>query len=261
MQRFSPGDRIALRELWDGRIWTAYPAIVVEDRNEVFVNHLPSGVQILEAVDEDGSVLRIPAPRWTLRPTRTSTDRVLAFGFPGRGYAVLLMWAEDTDAFNGFYLNIETQLGRTPISYDYVDHLLDVRVAPDRSTWWWKDEDELAEAVARELYTEEDARSFRAAGEMALRHLLDGEPPFDEDWTAGRREPAGRRPELPAGGDGSGPARRGGACGRASPAGACRRCSTSSPSETDSPRCVAPTTRAGRTCWPTRPADRRSPTS
>lgn len=201
MQRFSPGDRIALRELWDGRIWTAYPAIVVEDRNEVFVNHLPSGVQILEAVDEDGSVLRIPAPRWTLRPTRTSTDRVLAFGFPGRGYAVLLMWAEDTDAFNGFYLNIETQLGRTPISYDYVDHLLDVRVAPDRSTWWWKDEDELAEAVARELYTEEDARSFRAAGEMALRHLLDGEPPFDEDWTAWRPDPAWPTPELPEGWD------------------------------------------------------------
>jgi hypothetical protein len=201
MQRFSPGASIALRELWDGRIWTAFPAIVVEDRGDLFVNHLPPGVWIHEPVAEDGSVLRIPARRWTLRPTRKSTDRVLAFGFPARRYAVLLLWDGATDAFSGFYVNIETQLGRTPLSYDYADHLLDVRIAADRDSWSWKDEDELAEAMSRGIYTEGDARAFRTAGERAVRHVIDREPPFDRDWSAWRPDPAWPRPELPPGWD------------------------------------------------------------
>ena len=32
--------------------------------------------------------------------------------------------------------------------FDYVDWFLDVRIPIDRSTFAWKDEDELAEAVA-----------------------------------------------------------------------------------------------------------------
>jgi hypothetical protein len=199
--RFAPGDRIALRELWDGRIWTAYPAIVVEDRGDVFVNHLPAGVRILEPVDEDGSVLRIPRPRWTLRPTRTSTDRVLGFGFPERGYAILLLWDGATDAFAGYYVNVESHLRRTAISYDYVDHLLDVRIAGDRGSWSWKDEDELEEAMSHGVYTEEDARSFREAGERAVRHVLGNEPPFDRDWSGWRPDPSWSVPELPQGWD------------------------------------------------------------
>jgi predicted RNA-binding protein associated with RNAse of E/G family len=201
MQRFSPGDRVALREIWHGRVWAAFPVVVVEDRDDVFMNHIPAGVTIQEPVAEDGIPLRLPSARWSLRPTRVQGDRVLAFSFPGRSYAVLLLWEGSTDTFGGYYLNIETLLGRTPISVDVVDHLLDVRVAPDRSTWAWKDEDELAEAVARGIYTEEDARSFRAAGERALRHVLEAEPPFDRDWSAWRPDPAWPRPELPAGWD------------------------------------------------------------
>jgi uncharacterized protein DUF402 len=201
MPPFEAGRPIALRELWDGRIWTAYPATVVEDRGDLFVNHLPPGVPILEPVGEDGSVLRIPAPSWTLRPTRTSTERVLAFGFPERRYAVLLLWDGATDAFAGYYVNIESHLGRTSVSYDYVDHLLDVRIAADRGSWTWKDEDELAEAVRRGIYAEDDARAFREAGQRAVRHVLDAEPPFDRDWTGWRPDPAWPAPTLPQGWD------------------------------------------------------------
>jgi uncharacterized protein len=196
MQRFSPGSRIVLRELWGGRIWTAFPAIVVEDREDRFVNHLPAGVTIHEPVDDQGSVLRIPQRHWTLRPAGTSSHRVLAFGFPPERYAVLLLWEGNEGPFAGYYVNIETWLRRTPISYDYVDHLLDALVSADRSQWSWKDEDELAEAVSRGVYSDEDARAFRSAGERGVRRILDREPPFDRDWSGWRPDPAWPTPEL-----------------------------------------------------------------
>jgi hypothetical protein len=201
VQRFPAGRPIVLREIWVGRIWAAYPAIAVDDRDDMFLNLVPHGVTIQQPVADDGSILRIPADRWSLRPGLWSSERILAFSFPGRPYAVLLMWDEETDDFAGYYLNIETNLGRTPLGFDYVDHLLDVRVSADRSTWSWKDEDELAEAVSLGIYTEEDARSFREAGERARRHVMDGEPPFDRDWSTWRPDPSWPRPELPAGWD------------------------------------------------------------
>ena len=81
-----------------------------------------------------------------------------------------------------------------------MDHLLDVRISADRSAWSWKDEDELDEAVARGIYTQEDARSFRAAGERGVAHVLDGEPPFDADWSTWTPDPGGRRRRCPPAG-------------------------------------------------------------
>ncbi|HEX5938035.1 MAG TPA: DUF402 domain-containing protein [Actinomycetota bacterium] len=201
MQRFSPGDPIVLREIWDGRIWGAFPAIVVEDERDVFVNLVPAGVTTVRATGDDGSPLRLPAERWSLARTPWARWRVLAFSFAGERYAVLLFWNEPDDSFLGYYVNVETNLGRTPIGFDYVDHLLDVVIPADRSEWSWKDEDELDVAVARGIYTAEDAAAFRSAGERGLRRVLDGAPPFDRDWSDWRPDPAWPTPTLPDGWD------------------------------------------------------------
>jgi predicted RNA-binding protein associated with RNAse of E/G family len=201
VRRFTPGESIVLRERWDDRIWAAFPAIAVEDREDALLNHIPHGVTMARAVGDDGSVLRLPSDRWSLREVRWTSWRILAFQFPGRRYAVLLFWDPETDDFTGYYINVETTLARTDIGLDYVDHLLDVRISADRSEWSWKDEDELDEAVSRGIYTQEDARSFRAAGERGLEHVLDGEPPFDTDWSTWIPDPSWPMPTLPAGWD------------------------------------------------------------
>jgi predicted RNA-binding protein associated with RNAse of E/G family len=201
VQRFSPGDPIVLREIWDGRIWSAFPAIAVEDRDDLFVNLVPAGVTMARATGDDGSELRIPTARWSLARTPWATWRILAFSFAGERYAVLLFWDARDDSFFGYYVNVETSLGRTPIGFDYVDHLLDVLISADRSEWSWKDEDELEEAVARGVYTGEQAEAFRAAGERGLRHVLDRAPPFDRDWSTWRPDPAWPTPELREGWD------------------------------------------------------------
>ena len=55
-------------------------------------------------------------------------------------------------------MNLEEPLKRTAIGFDYLDQLLDIEIAVDLSSWKWKDEDELEEAVARGDY---DARRMR----------------------------------------------------------------------------------------------------
>jgi len=97
-----------------------------------------------------------------------------------------------------YYVNLQTPLVRTDTGFDTVEHILDVRIPPDRSSWAWKDEDELAEAVERGLFTEEDVAWFRYWGERAVEHVLLREPPFDADWSAWQPDAGWPDPVLPA---------------------------------------------------------------
>ncbi len=190
---------VALREMWLGRVWTAYPALVVEDDPDEQLLYIPAGVDLRHAVDEQGRELRLYAERWTLGHHR-STRSLLSFCWPNRRHAVLALWDRQW-TFTGWYVNIETPLGRTATTYDYVDHCLDVLIPADRSTWTWKDEDELAEAVARGIFSPADAEAFRAEGLLAVERVTGGEPPFDRDWSGWRPDPAWPTPMLPPGWD------------------------------------------------------------
>jgi predicted RNA-binding protein associated with RNAse of E/G family len=199
MEHWDRGDEIALREVWLGRVWTAMPAVVCEDGPRQRLFFIPAGTSVKYAVDTAGRELRLYRARW--RPADHETRKhVLAFSWPGSGHAVLAIW----DAgwrFTGWYINLETNVGRSGRCYDYVDHCLDVLIPPDRSTWTWKDEEELEEAVRLGIYSRDQAASFRAEGERAVRRLLDGEPPFDRDWSSWRPDPAWPVPALPQGWD------------------------------------------------------------
>jgi len=193
-----PGDEIALREVWRGRVWSALPSTVVEDSPEQRALLIWPGTPWMIPVGADGNELRIPVGDWTLRQRDTSRW-VLSFAWPNRAYAVMAFW--EGDAFVGWYINLQTPLQSTPIGFDFADHLLDVVVEPDRVTWRWKDEDELAEAIELGIFSPADADAFRAAGLQAVEHLTGDVPPFDRDWTSWRPDPSWREPKLPAGWD------------------------------------------------------------
>jgi hypothetical protein len=76
-----------------------------------------------------------------------------------------------------------------------------VLIAPDRSRWEWKDEAELVEAIALGLFTEADAAAFHAAGERAIEHVVQRQPPFDREWDRWRPDPSWPTPELQEGWD------------------------------------------------------------
>ena len=197
---WKPGDAIALREVWRGRVWGALPVTVVEDTPAQRILLVWPDTPWMVAFGTDDEELRIPADEWTLRDRRTKRW-VLSLSWPDRAYSCITFRAVAGGDFTGWYVNLETPLVRTPVGFDYLDHLLDILVAPDRSSWRWKDEDELAEAVARGVFSPADAESFRAAGEQAIEHLASGSPPFDRDWSSWRPDPAWPKPELSEGWD------------------------------------------------------------
>ena len=192
---------MVLREVYRGLIWTARPAIVVEDRFDYRSFFVPPQNRYRSPVGPVGEPLRLPISDWTLADTESGAKRILSFAFPDTPYAVLLSWDDATDAFLGWYVNLQAPLQPTSFGYDTVDHVLDVVIGPDRSDWDWKDEDELAEAVALGLFTPEDAGWFRWWGERAVEHVLLCQPPFDLDWEGWRPDPTWRAPQLPRGWD------------------------------------------------------------
>jgi predicted RNA-binding protein associated with RNAse of E/G family len=195
MRRWNLGDEIVLREVWLGRVWTAMPAVVAEDDPDERQFFIPAGTGIRYAVDEQGRELRLYRDEWTLAE-HTTRRHVLGLSWPGSGHAVLAIWDAGW-TFAGWYINLETNIGRSGRFYDYVDHCLDVLIPPDRSRWTWKDEEELQDAVRLGIYTAEQAQAFRAEGERAARRLLSGEAPFDRDWSSWRPDPTWPAPTLP----------------------------------------------------------------
>jgi hypothetical protein len=195
---FQPGTSIALREVWRGRVFEARPTIVVEDDPERTMLLLPGGVRCGIPVGADGRELRLPDRPWRLEMGPRSEQPILSFAWPDTPYSVLLWTAEDRRVW---YVNMQDPLTRSAIGFDTVDHALDVVVELDRSSWRWKDEDELAEAVDRGLFTPAEAADFREWGERAVERILSMEPPFDRSWETWRPDPAWGVPELPEGWD------------------------------------------------------------
>jgi protein associated with RNAse G/E len=203
---WDPGDPVALREVWLGRIWAARPAILVEDLPEQQTFFVPANNTWKCAADVDGNWLRLPpedgAP-WVLGDRLSSRKSALSFAWPDTAYAVIAYFDAKNGGFLRWYVNLQTPLRRISAGFEYTDHVLDLIVEPDLERWSWKDEEELAEAVARGLFTQELAAGFHEAGERALARLQRREPPFDRDWSTWRPDPAWQKPSLPKGWDAS----------------------------------------------------------
>ena len=196
----SPGESVALREIWAGRVWYARPAVVVRDEPNLQMFYVPPRVLCKRPVDPRGRPLRIPAQTWELQDERRGDKGMLSFAFPDTPYAVILGFDPHEGLFE-YYINLQSPLTRSDAGFDTVEHLLDVTIPADRSSWSWKDEDELAFAVDQGLFTPEQAVWFRHWGERAVEHVLLREPPFDEDWASWRPDPGWDPPSLPDGWD------------------------------------------------------------
>jgi hypothetical protein len=182
VKRFSPGERIEVREVWDGRTWELRHPIVVEDTPDLIALYNAPGAPARVAADSNGDRLRLPPPSWSLADSSIPADRrILSLHPPGSDHSVHVVW-DDTWRLLYWYINLEEDRRRTAEGFDFEEHVLDIVVEPDMASWRWKDEDELAEAVERGLFTPEQALDFRAEGERALEQLLARRPPYDRPW-------------------------------------------------------------------------------
>jgi hypothetical protein len=173
---------------------------MVADGDDGWMFYLPVGNRWLGPTGEKEDLVRLKAPGadWTTRERVWRDAHVLSFAWPDAGAAVLHFWDEAWTP-RCWYVNVEAPLERFELGFDTFDHDLDVVIEPDRSSWRWKDEEDVALGVELGAYTSADAAAFRREAERALRRVLDREPPFDREWADWRPDPSWPFPELPAG--------------------------------------------------------------
>lgn len=162
----------------------AAPVVVIEDAAERLLLWHPATALGMGA---DGDLFG----DWKLgeRDWRERGDAV-RLSLAGRAHSILHFHHGD-GSFRGWYVNLETPLRRTPLGWDFDDHVLDLWIEPD-GAWRWLDEDEVERGLARGLLNPADVAAARAEGRRVL-----AEWPFPTGFEEWRPDPSLRLPVLP----------------------------------------------------------------
>ncbi|MFF1274450.1 DUF402 domain-containing protein [Streptomyces marokkonensis] len=198
-----PGTQILWRYRENGgaRIHIARPVTVVRDDPELLAVWMAPGTECVKPVLADGTPVhreplatRYTKPRTVLRD-RWSGTGVLKLARPGDPWSVWLFW-EPGWQFKNWYVNLEEPLARWAGGVDSEDHFLDISVHPDRA-WYWRDEDEFAQARRDGLVDPALAGRVREAGRAAVGVIGAWGPPFSDGWENWRPDPSWTVPSLP----------------------------------------------------------------
>jgi hypothetical protein len=197
---WSSGDAVAWRSVKDGAVRTAMPLVVVRDEPDLIALYRPVGSVFKRRTGERSG----PGGRLMLRwdggheDITWSRNRVLVLHTPGAAHTLHLFWDDATEAFLGWYINLEAAWRRTAIGFDTLEQLLDVVLEPDLSSWKLKDEDELEWAVGRGEFTRAEAAAIRAEATRAIDLVLRSVPPYGREWMSWRPDPSWSVPTLAA---------------------------------------------------------------
>jgi hypothetical protein len=188
---FNPGQTIVLREIWRGKLWSARPEIVVQDKPELLALYVPPGTIWNRPQALDGK--RVTAvnrahSEWKLHEEAWTGSFRLRMTIPGADYSVLIFWDAPYTGRYSWYINLEDPLRRTAGGFEYMDQILDIIVSSDLSSWHWKDKDEFQEAVFLGMISTEKADTMRREGKKVVEWLQSGKSPFNswENWVPER---------------------------------------------------------------------------
>ena len=106
-----------------------------------------------------------------------------------------VLFAESSNEFAGWYVNLEAPHVRDDRGVYTSDHVLDLVIAPDR-TLVRKDEDELALAVVQGVFDEPMAAAIKETAAAVEALVAEWGSPFGDGWEAFRPDPAWPIPHL-----------------------------------------------------------------
>ncbi|MBI2849895.1 MAG: DUF402 domain-containing protein [Chloroflexi bacterium] len=204
--RYSRGEAIVLREIWDEKIWIARPATVIQDSPELIATYVPPNTHAKRHCGAHGDHVTAQERRdkeWGLQDVVSAHFPVIKLVIPGESYSVLIFRNEGDDSFRCWYINLEdpeAPMHRTAVGFDCTDLLLDMVVEPNLKDWRWDDEDELQEAVESGLISQAKAKSLYAKGEEVRDLLMSGKSVFN-GWEHWHPDRSWKAPTLPAGWD------------------------------------------------------------
>ena len=205
--RFEPGQHIVIRNVFQGRVQTVFPSIVVVDSSELVVTWLPLETPVLNAVTDpsaeyDGgkghlSVETMATKQWNMAERNWHTSGTLRIKNPRLMWSLWVFWEPGMTEVRSWYINIDAPYKRTSIGFDTWDMCLDVVVQPDRKTWRYKDEDEFAEAIEAGIFTAFEAQEVSDTAARALQTIAENRKPFNNIWANWRPDILWEIPQIP----------------------------------------------------------------
>lgn len=202
---WNPGDSIIQRSLPAGRVGYLRALTVVEDTDDLIALYIRPGAPCKRPRGERGG----PGGRILLNPraSRGHDDwawrdhHVLLLYRPGDAHSVQLFRRDGDNVVTCWYVDLHQPFRRTPLGFDSRDQILDAVVSPDRRTWRWKDEDEMAWMIEQGRFSAAEAAMIRVEGERAVERLLRDPGGFYSrrlDWAP---DPSWALPSIPPGWD------------------------------------------------------------
>ena len=201
---WAPGDQVLWRYRGNGSadgVHICRPVTVVRDDEALLAVWLAPGTVCVKPVLADGTPVYLePLATRYVKPRMLVEDEwfgggVLKLARPGEPWSVWLFWDADW-TFRNWYVNLEEPLRRWSGGVDSQDHFLDISVEPDR-TWFWRDEDEFAQAQVDGLMAADVAAAVLQAGRRAVGVISAWGAPFRDRWEEWRPDPSWPVPPLP----------------------------------------------------------------
>jgi len=195
LSHWKAGTNITCRSLgkW---VFSAYPAIVVQDTPDLLALYLPAGT-IGKTTEKRLTPQDMMSPEAInlVNHLWVRTD-VLFLTVPEDAFCTYVMWKSRTRDLSCWYINLQEPTRHTSIGIDTLDNILDIVVSPDMTEWQWKDTDEFEEAHRVGLYSSQKAREIWTEGEKAIRLLTSERRAFYEGWKEWQVDPEWEIPKL-----------------------------------------------------------------
>ncbi|ACZ43224.1 protein of unknown function DUF402 [Thermobaculum terrenum ATCC BAA-798] len=171
---------------------------VVEHESELLVLYIAPGYPCKRPVGVRGG----PKGRILLKHLGRYEDwewrdtRMLLLYRQGDAHSIQLFWRNEE--FLEWYIDLHAPLRITSLGWDTSDFVLDLQVAPDFSSWSWKDEDELEFCVQLGRYNHAQVEAIRREGELALTRLRQDRL-YYQRWIGWRPDSSWLLPSIPEG--------------------------------------------------------------
>jgi predicted RNA-binding protein associated with RNAse of E/G family len=209
---FEAGQTVVRRDVFRGRMWSAQALRVVRDTPEALIVACRPGAEGLAPTTWIASLLNgggdgrqqalldLASGDWRLASWRWRSTVLLLWNPPGTYFSVNAFYdPADNHRLDRWYVNFQRPWRRTAIGFDTFDLLVDLVVAPDRSGWVWKDEDEYAQARRLGVVSEADHAAVEAARGQVVAMIEHGDGPFASEagWDRWHSDPSWPAPVLP----------------------------------------------------------------
>ncbi len=199
---WKPGEVIAWREVFRGRVWHALSCIVVKDSlNETVIATLPGAERMIEKhypKGKDNGKRRwdFKHEDWELENFSWHTTRALQILNLGDFFSTIYFWDHASGEFLCYYINFQTPFKKSGQIIDTLDLDLDLIIHPDFS-FEWKDLDDYQKAIEAGLILPEWIDKIEIAKEKVLDKLERREYPLDGSWINWTPDPNWANPRLP----------------------------------------------------------------